>query len=492
MQTRSTLRQLVESRINIQFVPEHLRDDTVDFFQDYQREKQMRKSDVLRLILTHPELNELSQCGNRIIAAIVGCSEGLVSQVASKVAQRAEDCLVLDTPSPGRRALLSDSQIANVQSWVRQMCAAKDYPSIRAVKHQLTLELEQVSPESCPTPAWYHYQLKRVLSEGFKVKTARPLEEERYQVDKQTIATYFELLNDPRIKAANPELFFNVDESGFGTSKSGRMRACKVVVPAEMRETPTTKEPAESHYVTCIACANLAGRALKPGLITKRNTDHPDAEKCSFYGSARRYTSPKAFVTKQIFGDYFRNVILWEIDRYRASHPDEPQTAVVIMDGCTAHLSDELKALCAGKDVFVLVLPPHSSHLIQMLDLGFFRRAKHEYSHFPSEKGISKISNTLDRVFQAYCACRIKAFIWRCWRHSGIQPIVSEGKATGYDTVEHEILEDPALVHPVSEAARGKPVAGATWGILNQDEMMLFEAGQCPFCCCPFNENEDE
>ena len=492
MQTRSTLRRIVDSRISVTSVPEDIRCDVLAFFQDYQSDKQMGKSDVLRLIFAHPELHDLSRCSNNIIAAVARCSEALVSRVAAKVAAEGELALEKRSCSPGRRAFLTDEQIANVKSWVREMCIAKDYPSLRAVKHQLTLELERSNPDACPTSSWYHYQLKRVLSEGFKIKTARPLEEERYEVDKDTIETYFRLLNDPRIKKANPELIFNVDESGFGASKSGRLRTCKVVVPMDMTETPTTREPAESHYVTCIACANLAGRALKPGLITKRQTDHPDAEKCSFYGSAKRYSSPKAFVTKKIFGEYFRDVILGEINRYRQRHPEEPQTAVVIMDGCTAHMSDELKALCAQNNVFVIILPPHSSHLIQMLDLGFFRRAKHEYAHFPNEPGLSKISNTLDRVFQAYCACRVKAFIWRCWRHSGIEPIISGGKAAGYITKEWEVLEDAALAHPVSEAARGRQVEGAPWGILNADEMMLYEAGQCPFSCCPFDETEQE
>lgn len=492
MQTRSAALALAQRRISMLCVPEDIRTEVLHFFEEYQPKRELSKSDVLRLIFAHPELDNLSHCENKVIAAVARCSEGLVSKVAAKVAADGDEALAPARQLPGRKALLSDEQIANVQSWIRQMCIAKAYPSIRDVKHQLTLELERSNPDACPTSSWYHYQLKRVLSGAFKIKTARPLEEERYEVNKDDIATYFRLLNDPRIRQSNPELFFNVDESGFGASKSGRLRACKVVVPAEMRETPTTMDRAESHYVTCIACANLAGRALMPGFITKRQFDHPDAEQCSFYGSVKRYYSPKAFVTKQIFGQYFRDVILREILRYRECHPGEEQRAVVIMDGCTAHVSDELKALCAENNVFVLILPPHSSHLIQMLDLGFFRRAKHQYAYFPSEPRISKISNTLDRVFQAYSACRVKSFIWRCWRHSGIDPVVSHGKAVGYTTVEGEILEDPALNHPVNEMARGRPVERAPWGIVNADERMIYEAGQCPFCCYPFDDKEEE
>jgi hypothetical protein len=59
--------------------------------------------------------------------------------------------------------------------------------------------------------------------------------------------------------------------------------------------------------------------------------------------------------------------------------------------------------------------------------------------------------------------------------------------------VDH-VLSDPAFqpvldgAASVFEAARGRGVVSGEWGVLNEDEMLIWQAGQCPFCCSPFDD----
>ena len=74
------------------------------------------------------------------------------------------------------------------------------------------------------------------------IKYADPLEQERYEVSPAVIEAFLKGINDERLRNANPRLWYNIDETGFGMSKSGRSKKQKVVVPREMRKAPVYKE----------------------------------------------------------------------------------------------------------------------------------------------------------------------------------------------------------------------------------------------------------
>jgi hypothetical protein len=101
-----------------------------------------------------------------------------------------------------------------------------------------------------------------------------------------------------------------VDETGFRASKSGRLKSVKVIVLTSFKEKPLREENLESHYVLALVAMTLTSDVLNLGFITKRNMDHPDASKASYFQYVARYSSEKVFVTRFIFGDYLRTVLL--------------------------------------------------------------------------------------------------------------------------------------------------------------------------------------
>jgi hypothetical protein len=54
---------------------------------------------------------------------------------------------------------------------------------------------------------------------------------------------------------------------------------------------------------------------------------------------------------------------------------------LLILDGHESHHSEEFETYCQEHNIITLCMPPHSSHLLQPLDLGCFGLLKKAYSH---------------------------------------------------------------------------------------------------------------
>jgi hypothetical protein len=80
-------------------------------------------------------------------------------------------------------------------------------------------------------------------------------------------------------------------------------------MPTGFSATPVLKEYVDSHCAIALYAISVEGDLLTPWLITKREAEHLDAGECSSVPNGQRWTSPKAFVTRQIFADYLRTII---------------------------------------------------------------------------------------------------------------------------------------------------------------------------------------
>ena len=55
---------------------------------------------------------------------------------------------------------------------------------------------------------------------------------------------------------------------------------------------------------------------------------------------------------------------------------DANQRRLLIMDGYSSHVRARFIAYCMCDAIDIVILPPHSSHLTQPLDVGIFRPLK--------------------------------------------------------------------------------------------------------------------
>ena len=109
--------------------------------------------------------------------------------------------------------------------------------------------------------------------------------------------------------------------------------------------------------------------------------------------------------------------------------PQQLEARLLIVDGHGSHTTDDFMYECYRNNIYLLYLPPHTSHVLQPLDLAVFGPVK---SIYRSE--ISKISALTDTTpigkttfLDAYNKARKGAFtiknISAGWRASGIWPV---------------------------------------------------------------------
>ena len=100
---------------------------------------------------------------------------------------------------------------------------------------------------------------------------------------------------------------------------------------------------------------------------------------------------------------------------------------------------------------------------------------------------LTKISSTLERVWNAYQAANVMWIIWRLWEAAGIKPKIEQGICVSYTLDPDAVSQDRTLQHSFTpqERSRGTFVDTGAQGFLNEDEFMFLEAGLCPYCCSP-------
>lgn len=196
------------------------------------------------------------------------------------------------------------------------------------------------------------------------------------------------------------------------------------------------------------------------------------------------YSTEKAFVTKHVFDNYVMEVILSYIDQWREKHQCLDARAMILVDGHNAHLSDALRAVCALRNTMLVLLPPHSSHLLQPLDRLYFSKVKQSYATATLGSRLSETSRQILRVVSAFEASRVRYLICTSWAMTGIVPVVENREVTAIRLDPDSIENATSLQHAFSgnERERGARNERAMSGLLNEDQLMIYEAGQCPFC----------
>jgi hypothetical protein len=90
-------------------------------------------------------------------------------------------------------------------------------------------------------------------------------------------------------------------------------------------------------------------------------------------------------------------------------------------------------------------------------------------------------------------ATTIARLIWNVGTHTGIACMIREGECRECALGARHVLADPALQSspdgavPTFEGARGQSVKTSQFDLPNEDEVLIWEAGQCYFCCHPLD-----
>jgi hypothetical protein len=223
------------------------------------------------------------------------------------------------------------------------------------------------------TKHWFYGFLKR----NPQVKMVNPKKREKVRsfITPAIVTSYFTELKQvlERYNLMNQSgKVWNVDESGISLDHTPPK------VLSRCGYQPYSVTSGRSSTTTLVAAVSALGQTLPPYMIYKGQRLTEELI-CNGMEGSKFTTSPNGWVTSEIFIDFFRNHFLLHVTE---------RPLILLYDGHATHVTLEIIDLASRSDVHLFVLPPHSSHLLQPLDVSIFSPFKnslnlemHKYMH---------------------------------------------------------------------------------------------------------------
>jgi hypothetical protein len=187
------------------------------------------------------------------------------------------------------------------------------------------------------------------------------------------IRGWFELVEQTKAKyGICDEDVYNFDEAGF---MMGKIKTQLVVTGSERRGRPKAIQPGDREWVTAIAAINAAGWLVPPFLIFAGQY-HLSAwyEEADIPRDWAIAVSDNGWTTNKLGVEWLKHFIKHTEGKVVGARQ------LLVLDGHESHQSLEFQELCKENNIYTLCMPPHSSHLLQPLDVGCFSPLKRAYS----------------------------------------------------------------------------------------------------------------
>lgn len=170
----------------------------------------------------------------------------------------------------------------------------------------------------------------------------------------------------------DPKLIFNMDETMVSAKKK-----LKVLCPQDLSAL-TESTPKCPHITACVTIG-ADGDVLKPMFILPNNKKNIK-ELGQFSGRAYFASSESGWINKYLFM-YWGLLFLAEISKYRLSLPDDLRNKriLLILDGHRSRANYFLANLFDSYGIDILILPGHTSHLLQPFDVSIASPLKSKY-----------------------------------------------------------------------------------------------------------------
>lgn len=240
----------------------------------------------------------------------------------------------------------------------------------RTMVHEMANDLRAARRKEPVGKCWVDRFTKRTPE--IKLRRSRPYDRQRaLNEDARVITPWFKLVEDTKAKyGILDEDTHNFDETGF---MMGVIKGQMVFTGSEKRSNPKRIQPGSREWVTIIQGICAAGWAIPPFVIFGGKILISDW----YPGMPRDWVitvSPNGWTSNEL-------AIKW-LKHFDAHTKARTQGVyrLLIIDGHESHNSHEFHKYCEEQKIIVLCMPPHSSHLLQPLDVGCFSPLKRAYS----------------------------------------------------------------------------------------------------------------
>jgi hypothetical protein len=238
--------------------------------------------------------------------------------------------------------------------------------------------------------------------------------------DPELVQGWFRLVQNTKAKyGIQDNDMYNFDETGF---MMGMHNASAVVTASERRSKPKSLQQGNREWVTSVVCVSAAGWAIPPFIIFG-GKHHLSAwyKEDSLPRDWLIGVSENGWTTNELGMKWLEHFNKHTKERTIGAH------RLLILDGHESHNSLEFQQYCKEAKIITLCMPPHSSHLLQPLDVGCFSPLKRAYGRQAEEmirNGINHMTKIefLPAFQQAYSKTIIKDNILGGFRGAGLVP----------------------------------------------------------------------
>jgi hypothetical protein len=175
-----------------------------------------------------------------------------------------------------------------------------------------------------------------------------------------------------------PEDIYNFDETGFAM---GLCATAKVITGSDRYARPKLLQPGNREWVTAIEATNSTGWALPSYVIFKAKQYTRLGWFEDLPSDWRINISENGWTTDKIGLEWLKiHFIPLTNDRTLGNY------RMLILDGHGSHLTPEFDHTCTENKIIPVCMPPHSSHLLQPLDVGCFAVLKRHYGQLVEQR----------------------------------------------------------------------------------------------------------
>jgi hypothetical protein len=209
---------------------------------------------------------------------------------------------------------------------------------------------------------WHTHFLTR--HQDLKIQRSRTLDQARRDgTSFPVLQQWFQLFQTARIQYGVPDDdIYNMDEKGC---MKGIGERAKVILPKSEAQA-YSNQPGNRDWVSIIECVNTTGFVLPPFIIFQG--------KKILQGWAGEVQDKRTCLAVSENGWTDHSLALEWLQHFHTI--TEPRRVskyrLLLMDGHSSHVTLEFVEFCQDHDIIPLCLPPHSTHILQPLDVGIF------------------------------------------------------------------------------------------------------------------------
>ena len=215
-----------------------------------------------------------------------------------------------------------------------------------------------------------------------------------------------------------PELIVNADQTFI--CASGKMIKLYAI---SGKERPTQEMEEKWEHNTLMLGVSSSGDSVKPMIILPLEFMPPldDKLKAAFHIVG----AEKGWITKDGFDLWVKEDFIPYVNQQRTNLKDQQSRALLIVDGHSSCTNPVTGKLLLDNFVDLIVLPAHSSHLLQPLDLSVNKFKCQLAKRWNPEKGVGAEEKRNRLFFCVYYSLQVALVadeVQRGWKMTGLRP----------------------------------------------------------------------